>query len=68
MYIFNLMDYQTAGLSLLFVTLMEIVVVGRIYGRLICKALTLKRLGSPSKVTIQFICIFLKPKRPFINF
>ena len=52
MYIFNLMDYQTAGLSLLFVTLMEIVVVGWIYGRLIFKALTLKRLGSPSKVTI----------------
>ena len=35
MYIFNLMDYQTAGLSLLFVTLMEIVAVGWIYGRLI---------------------------------
>lgn len=32
MYIFNLMDYQTAGISLLFVTLMEIVVVGWIYG------------------------------------
>ncbi|XP_073241635.1 sodium- and chloride-dependent GABA transporter 1-like isoform X1 [Porites lutea] len=32
MYIFNLMDYQTAGLSLLFVTLMEIVAVGWIYG------------------------------------
>ena len=33
MYIFNLMDYQTAGISLLFVTLMEIVVVGWIYGK-----------------------------------
>ena len=32
MYVFNLMDYQTAGVSLLFLALMEIVTVGWIYG------------------------------------
>ncbi|KAL9962432.1 hypothetical protein ACROYT_G031536 [Oculina patagonica] len=32
MYIFNLMDYQTAGLSLLFVSLMEIIIISWIYG------------------------------------
>jgi len=32
MYIFNLMDYQTAGISLLFITLMEIIAIGWIYG------------------------------------
>ena len=32
MYIFNLMDYQTAGISLLFISLMEIITVGWIYG------------------------------------
>lgn len=34
MYIFNLMDYQTAGLSLLFISLMEVIAVGWIYGRM----------------------------------
>ena len=33
MYIFNLMDYQTAGISLLFITLMEIIAIGWIYGK-----------------------------------
>ena len=32
MYIFNLMDYQTAGLSLLFISLMEVISIGWIYG------------------------------------
>jgi len=33
MYIFNLMDYQTAGLSLLFISLMEVIAIGWIYGK-----------------------------------
>lgn len=32
MYIFNPMDYQTAGLSLLFVSLMEIIIISWNYG------------------------------------
>lgn len=37
MYIFNLMDYQTAGLSLLFVSLMEIIIISWIYGETLMK-------------------------------
>ena len=37
MYFFNLMDYQTAGLSLLIVSLMEIITIGWIYGESLLK-------------------------------
>ena len=33
MYFFNLMDYQTAGISLLIVSLFEIIIIGWIYGK-----------------------------------
>lgn len=44
MYFFNLMDYQTAGISLLVVSLMEIIIIGWIYG---------ERLVLP-----MYICIY----------
>jgi len=37
MYIFNPMDYQTAGLSLLFVSLMEIIIISWNYGEILMK-------------------------------
>jgi len=37
MYFFNLMDYQNAGLSLLIVSLMEIITIGWIYGESLLK-------------------------------
>ncbi len=37
MYFFNLMDYQTAGISLLIVSLMEIIIIGWIYGERLVK-------------------------------
>ena len=46
MYIFNLMDYQTAGLSLLFISLMEVISIGWIYGE--CRIIDqTKRLKFP---------------------
>ena len=46
MYIFNLMDYQTAGLSLLFISLMEVISIGWIYGecRIIDQTKRLKKV------------------------